>query len=52
MGETFLVAFARRTHYDLTYTDARPWLFGILTKLLPAPPHRGRPLPNAPAQSG
>ncbi|MEV6864982.1 RNA polymerase sigma factor [Streptosporangium subroseum] len=34
VGETFLVAFARRTHYDLTYTDARPWLFGILTKLL------------------
>ncbi|MFJ2030831.1 RNA polymerase sigma factor [Streptosporangium sp. NPDC087985] len=34
VGETFLAAFARRAHYDLTYTDARPWLFGILTKLV------------------
>lgn len=34
VGETFLTAFARRAKYDLTYTDARPWLFGILTKLI------------------
>ncbi|MFI6321361.1 RNA polymerase sigma factor [Nonomuraea sp. NPDC050556] len=34
VGETFLVAFARRKSYDLTYTDARPWLFGIATKLV------------------
>ncbi|MFI7438468.1 RNA polymerase sigma factor [Nonomuraea indica] len=34
VGETFLVAFSRRRSYDLSYTDARPWLFGILTKLL------------------
>ncbi|WP_440086664.1 LCP family glycopolymer transferase [Streptosporangium sp. LJ11] len=26
VGETFLVAFARRSHYDLAYADARPWL--------------------------
>lgn len=34
VGETFLVAFARRKSYDLAYQDARPWLFGILTKLI------------------
>lgn len=34
VGETFLVAFARRSHYDLAYADARPWLFGIATRLV------------------
>ncbi|GAA3662397.1 RNA polymerase sigma factor [Nonomuraea antimicrobica] len=34
VGETFLVAFSRRQSYDLAYQDARPWLFGILTKLV------------------
>jgi RNA polymerase sigma-70 factor (ECF subfamily) len=34
VGETFLVAFSRRDSYDLAYRDARPWLFGILTKLI------------------
>ncbi|MER6944037.1 RNA polymerase sigma factor [Nonomuraea sp. NPDC000554] len=34
VGETFLVAFSRRKSYDLAYPDARPWLFGILTKLI------------------
>ncbi|WP_327586330.1 RNA polymerase sigma factor [Nonomuraea sp. NBC_00507] len=34
VGETFLVAFSRRESYDLAYEDARPWLFGILTKLI------------------
>ncbi|MEU7862896.1 sigma-70 family RNA polymerase sigma factor [Nonomuraea sp. NPDC049141] len=34
VGETFLVAFSRRRSYDPSYPDARPWLFGILTKLL------------------
>ncbi|MFF4418582.1 RNA polymerase sigma factor [Streptosporangium sp. NPDC001559] len=34
VGETFLVAFDRRRRYDLAYADARPWLFGIVTKLL------------------
>ncbi|UBU13867.1 RNA polymerase sigma factor [Nonomuraea gerenzanensis] len=34
VGETFLVAFSRRKSYDLAYPDARPWLFGILTKLV------------------
>ncbi|PZG22974.1 RNA polymerase sigma factor [Nonomuraea aridisoli] len=34
VGETFLIAFARRRSYDLAYADARPWLFGILTKLV------------------
>lgn len=34
VGETFLVAFDRRRRYDLAYADARPWLFGIVTKLV------------------
>ncbi|MFI6502263.1 RNA polymerase sigma factor [Nonomuraea typhae] len=34
VGETFLVAFSRRGSYDTRYADARPWLFGILTKLI------------------
>ncbi|GAA4514826.1 MULTISPECIES: RNA polymerase sigma factor [Nonomuraea] len=34
VGETFLVAFSRRGSYDLAHADARPWLFGILTKLV------------------
>ncbi|MFE3451370.1 RNA polymerase sigma factor [Nonomuraea sp. NPDC059194] len=40
VGETFLVAFSKRHRYDTSYTDARPWLFGILTKLL-SRHHRG-----------
>src|SRR5512139_2032410 len=34
VGETFLAAFSRRASYDLSYSDARPWLFGIITKLI------------------
>jgi RNA polymerase sigma-70 factor (ECF subfamily) len=34
VGETFLVAFSRRDRYDLAHHDARPWLFGIITKLI------------------
>ncbi|MGI5491502.1 RNA polymerase sigma factor [Microtetraspora malaysiensis] len=34
VGETFLIAFARRDRYDAAYPDARPWLFGIVTKLV------------------
>ncbi|WP_371409362.1 RNA polymerase sigma factor [Micromonospora zamorensis] len=32
VSETFLVAFRRRQRYDVSRLDARPWLFGILTK--------------------
>lgn len=32
VGETFLAAFECRHRYDFARTDARPWLFGILTK--------------------
>jgi RNA polymerase sigma-70 factor (ECF subfamily) len=32
VAETFLAAFAARDRYDLTRPDARPWLFGILTR--------------------
>lgn len=34
MSETFLVAFERRTAYDLEVADARPWLLGIATRLM------------------
>jgi RNA polymerase sigma-70 factor (ECF subfamily) len=34
VGETFLVAFSKRQRYDLAQQDARPWLFGIATKLV------------------
>ncbi|WP_405389536.1 RNA polymerase sigma factor [Streptomyces sp. NBC_01102] len=34
MAETFTTAFQRRHTYDLTRTDARPWLFGIATNLV------------------
>jgi RNA polymerase sigma-70 factor (ECF subfamily) len=32
VAATFLAAFAARRRYDLGRQDARPWLFGILTK--------------------
>ena len=34
MSETFLVAFERRSTYDLAIADARPWLLGIATRLM------------------
>ena len=34
MSETFLVAFERRSAYDVTVVDARPWLLGIATRLM------------------
>jgi RNA polymerase sigma factor (sigma-70 family) len=34
VAETFLVAFRRRGRYDLARGDARPWLFGIATRLI------------------
>ncbi|GAB3280099.1 RNA polymerase sigma factor [Actinocorallia lasiicapitis] len=34
VNETFLVAFQRRNTFDPAYPDARPWLFGILTRLI------------------
>ncbi|MFD0692046.1 RNA polymerase sigma factor [Actinomadura fibrosa] len=34
VGETFLAAFSGRERYDLARRDARPWLFGIVTKLV------------------
>lgn len=34
MSETFLVAFDRRSAYDVTVTNARPWLLGIATRLM------------------
>jgi RNA polymerase sigma-70 factor (ECF subfamily) len=34
VAETFLTAFAKRDRYDLGYSDARPWLYGIATNLV------------------
>jgi RNA polymerase sigma-70 factor (ECF subfamily) len=34
VAETFLVAFRRRGRYDGAYPDARPWLYGIATRLI------------------
>lgn len=34
VAETFLVAFRRRDSYDLSRTDARPWLYGIATNVM------------------
>jgi RNA polymerase sigma-70 factor (ECF subfamily) len=34
VAEAFLAAFRRRHTYDLSRPDARPWLFGILTREL------------------
>lgn len=33
VAETFLVAFDRRSRYDLSRPDARPWLYGIASNL-------------------
>lgn len=33
-SETFMIAFRRRTSYDLAHTDSRPWLFGIAVNVL------------------
>jgi RNA polymerase sigma factor (sigma-70 family) len=32
-AETFAVAFAKRSRYNVSFEDAGPWLFGIATKL-------------------
>jgi RNA polymerase sigma-70 factor (ECF subfamily) len=34
LAETFLVAFRRRGRYDGAHPDARPWLYGIATRLV------------------
>jgi RNA polymerase sigma-70 factor (ECF subfamily) len=34
VAETFLVAFGRRSRYDLARPDARPWLYGIASNLI------------------
>lgn len=33
-GEVFLIAFRGRARYDMTRPDARPWLYGIATKVV------------------
>lgn len=33
-GETFLIAFSRRMHYDRRHQNALPWLYGIASNLV------------------
>jgi RNA polymerase sigma factor (sigma-70 family) len=33
-AETFLIAFERRDSYDVTWLNARPWLYGITSNLI------------------
>jgi len=40
LGEVFRVAFERRSAYDQAYESARPWLYGIATRLVAG--HRRR----------
>lgn len=34
VAETFLTAFRKRSRYDGEHADARPWLYGIATRLV------------------
>jgi RNA polymerase sigma factor (sigma-70 family) len=34
VSETFLIAFRKRSRYDLGRRDARPWLYGIASNLI------------------
>ena len=34
VGDAFLIAFERRAHFDRACVSARPWLYGIATRLL------------------
>jgi RNA polymerase sigma-70 factor, ECF subfamily len=34
VSETFLTAFRKRSRYDLSQRDARPWLYGIASNLV------------------
>jgi RNA polymerase sigma factor (sigma-70 family) len=34
LAEVFLAAFQRRGYYDTTHRDARPWLYGIASRLI------------------
>lgn len=34
VAETFLVAFRKRARYNAAHPDARPWLYGIATRLV------------------
>nr|BFE70025.1 RNA polymerase sigma factor [Actinoplanes digitatis] len=51
VAETFLAAFRGRASYDLDRQDARPWLFGIVTRELAAHHRRERARYRAMARS-
>ncbi|MFK4242222.1 RNA polymerase sigma factor [Micromonospora chokoriensis] len=34
VAETFLAAFRRRDRFDVTHSNARPWLYGIATNIV------------------
>jgi RNA polymerase sigma factor (sigma-70 family) len=52
VAETFLVAFGRRTSYDLHRPQARPWLYGIATTLIARQRRREQRLFRALARTG
>jgi RNA polymerase sigma factor (sigma-70 family) len=51
-AEAFAVAFAKRGRYDGCYPDARPWLFGIATRLAQRHWRRGERELRAYARTG
>jgi RNA polymerase sigma factor (sigma-70 family) len=52
VAETFLIAFGRRTTYDLRRSQARPWLYGIATTLVARHRRSERRLYRALARTG
>ena len=52
VAETFLIAFGRRTTYDLRRLQARPWLYGIATTLVARHRRSERRLYRALARTG
>ena len=46
VAETFLVAFRQRASYEPDQPSARPWLYGIATRLVGAPAGGGAVLPG------
>jgi RNA polymerase sigma factor (sigma-70 family) len=52
VAETFLAAFRRRTSYDTSRSQARPWLYGIATTLIARQRRSERRLYRALARTG
>ncbi len=46
VAETFLAAFGKRHQYDLSYSGATPWLYGIATNLVGQHRRDDAPVPD------